>query len=82
MQNICMSVVITNYGTKSHGWLRGYGKNARPESASCCLRAAVDRRSRQLNSDFSLRYMPHTGNFIPSFNPLTWLTDTCVTVGR
>ena len=27
---------------------QGYnGKNARPESASCCLRAAVDQRSRQ-----------------------------------
>ena len=35
------------YGTKSHGWSRDHGKNARPESTSCCLRAAVDRRSRQ-----------------------------------
>ena len=29
---------------------QGYnGKNARPESASCCLRAAVDQRSRHPN---------------------------------
>ena len=33
--------------TKCHGRSRDPGKNARPESASCCLRAAVDRRSRQ-----------------------------------
>ena len=25
-----------DYGTKSHGWLRNYGKNACPECASCC----------------------------------------------
>ena len=36
-----------NTGTKCHGRSRDPGKNARPESASCCLRAAIDRRFRQ-----------------------------------
>ena len=38
----------TANGTKLHGRSRDPGKDARPESASCCLRAAKDRRSRQL----------------------------------
>ena len=43
----CPTLMRLSYGTKSHGWSRDHGKNARPESTSCCLRAAVDRRSRQ-----------------------------------
>ena len=36
-----------NIGTKCHGCWRDTGKYARPESASCRQRAAIDRRSRQ-----------------------------------
>ena len=40
-----------DYGTKCHGWWRDTGKYARPESASCRQRAAIDRRSRQPEGD-------------------------------
>ena len=47
--------------TKSHGWSRDHGNNARPESASCCRRPQVEAARTRTSSRTSYQIKTNIG---------------------